>query len=144
MSPTVKILIGLAAALLTGWVSHAPLGRGEALVSAIESEARGRVAAWDVPGIDVRLGREPLSRTATLAGPANDFQRRGMGSQPGLTQIVGSVDGIGAVRWVDEPGRGGGGLPLLAETLLLLAFAYLIGLGLGWLLWGRRRREGFA
>jgi hypothetical protein len=34
-------------------------------------------------------------------------------------------------------------IPLLLETLTLAAFAYLVGLGLGWFLWGRRRSEGF-
>jgi hypothetical protein len=34
-------------------------------------------------------------------------------------------------------------MPLLAETLILVAFAYLLGIGLGWLLFGRRRRTSF-
>ena len=34
-------------------------------------------------------------------------------------------------------------MPLLVETLLLVAFFYLVGLGLGWLLFGRAKREGF-
>ena len=33
-------------------------------------------------------------------------------------------------------------MPLLAETLLLAAAAYLVGLGLGWLLF-RPKRQGF-
>ena len=143
MSRAVKMLIGLAAVLLMGWISHGPLGRGEAFVAGVEAGARAAVAATDLTGVEVRLGRNPLSRTALLSGPADDFQRRGMGSQPGLTQIVEEVDGVGAVRWEDEA-SGGSGLPLLAETLALVALAYLLGLGLGWLLWGRPRREGFA
>lgn len=35
------------------------------------------------------------------------------------------------------------GLPLIAETLILVAISYLLGVGLAWLLWGRKRREGF-
>jgi hypothetical protein len=34
-------------------------------------------------------------------------------------------------------------MPLIAETLLLCALAWLIGLGIGRLLFGRRRRDGF-
>ena len=34
-------------------------------------------------------------------------------------------------------------MPLLAETLILVAAAWLLGLGLGWLLFGRRRRRSF-
>jgi hypothetical protein len=34
-------------------------------------------------------------------------------------------------------------MPLLAETLILVALAWLAGVGLGWLLFGRRRRTSF-
>lgn len=34
-------------------------------------------------------------------------------------------------------------MPLLAETLILVALAYLAGIGIGWLLFGRRRRTSF-
>jgi hypothetical protein len=34
-------------------------------------------------------------------------------------------------------------MPLLAETLILVASAYLAGIGSGWLLFGRRRRTSF-
>lgn len=139
-----KILAGLMAALLTGWLWHGPLGNGERLISALEAEARTAVAKAEVPGIEVNLSRAPLARAATLRGPANDLQREGLGSQMGVSDYVRAVEGIGPVRWADEPGGSGRIVPLLAETLVLAALAYFIGLGLGWLLWGRRRREGFA
>ena len=34
-------------------------------------------------------------------------------------------------------------MPLLAETLILVTVAYLLGVGVGWLLSRRRRRQGF-
>ena len=34
-------------------------------------------------------------------------------------------------------------MPLLAETLILVALFYAVGLGLGWLLSGRRKRTSF-
>jgi hypothetical protein len=34
-------------------------------------------------------------------------------------------------------------MPLLVETLILCAIAWLIGLGIGWLLFGRARRQSF-
>ena len=34
-------------------------------------------------------------------------------------------------------------MPLLAETLILIAVAYLVGVGLGWLLFGRKKRDSF-
>jgi hypothetical protein len=34
-------------------------------------------------------------------------------------------------------------MPLLAETLIILVVAYLIGVGLAWLLFGRAKKQGF-
>ncbi len=34
-------------------------------------------------------------------------------------------------------------MPLLAETLIFMALAYLLGVGFGWLLFGRRRRQSY-
>jgi hypothetical protein len=136
-----KILIGLVAALLSGWIWHGPLGHGERLVDRLEARANEGVARSELPGIRVGFSRNPLARVATLSGPANDLQREGLGSQMGISDYVRSVEGISSVRWTDEPEAARRIIPLLLETLALAALAYLIGLGLGWLLWGRRRRE---
>jgi hypothetical protein len=48
-----KILIGLVVALLIGWVWHGPLGNGERLVAGLEAQARQKVAATELPGIQV-------------------------------------------------------------------------------------------
>ena len=103
MPAMVKFLIGLAAVILMGWIYHGPLGHGEALVDRLEAQARQAVAAGEVPGIEVRLGRNPLSRTATLSGPANDYQREGMGQFPGLNDRVRAIPGISDVRWANPP-----------------------------------------
>jgi len=34
-------------------------------------------------------------------------------------------------------------MPLLAETLIAIALAYLAGVGLGWLLFGRAKKTSF-
>jgi UDP-N-acetylmuramyl pentapeptide phosphotransferase/UDP-N-acetylglucosamine-1-phosphate transferase len=34
-------------------------------------------------------------------------------------------------------------MPLLAETLIAIALAYLVGVGLGWLLFGRPKKTSF-
>jgi len=141
MSPAVKILVGAAVVAGMTWLSHGPMGNGEKLVTRMEAEAKAAVAATEVPGIDVRMGRDPLSRLATLSGNADRFQREGQGELKGLNDLVADVDGVSGVRWTDEPGRTA--IPLFAETLALTLIAYLLGLGLGRLLWGRRKREGF-
>lgn len=143
MPASVKFLIGLVAVLLMGWIHHGPLGNGAALVAALESQARAAVAASEVPGIDVHLGHDPLSRTAILSGPANDFQREGMGQFPGLDDRVGGIAGIAGVQWAGRDADPGLRLPLLAEMLILALLAYLVGVGLGRLLFGRARRETY-
>jgi len=143
MSRTAKILIGLLAVLLMGWIWHAPMGRGAAFVNALEAEAKDVVAYAELPNIGVRMARDPLSRKAVLSGPADDFQRHGMRDEPGLVGRVALIDGMGNARWSDEPGSGLWPLPLLVETEIQLAFAYALGFGLGALLFGRRKRTSF-
>jgi len=144
MRPPLKILTGLVAVLAAAWAWHAPLGRGEAFAQRLDREARAAIAPVGLPGVDVRIQRDPIARNAVFSGPANDLQREGLGSEKGLSDYVRAVPGVSAVRWADQADSGGrGAIPLLAETMLLAALAYLIGLGLGWLLWGRPRREGF-
>ncbi|HEX8062090.1 MAG TPA: hypothetical protein VF535_02640 [Allosphingosinicella sp.] len=144
MPPILKAILGLLLALVAGWTWHAPLGQGERLIDRLQREAEQAVEKSELPGITVRLSRDPLARSATLSGRANDLQREGLGSQKGVSDYVRDVDGLADVRWADEPRSGRRIMPLLLETLGVAALAYFIGLGLGWLLWGRRRREGFA
>lgn len=99
MSAWPKFLIGLSAALLTGWASHGPLGRGEEFIGRLEAQARAVVRAADLPGVQVRLRREPLAREAILSGPADDFQREGLGQFPGLNDRVRAIPGISGIRW---------------------------------------------
>jgi hypothetical protein len=142
MTWPVKLLIGLAAILLMGWVWHGPAGRGEAFAASLEAEARDAVASVGLPGISVRIARDPIRRVAIMSGPADAIQREGMGSEMGLADYVRAVPGIAAVHWTDEPG-GPGGLPMLVETWLWLVLAYALGLGLGAILFGRRKRQSF-
>ena len=107
MSRWPKFAIGLAAALLAGWIGHGPLGRGAAFADALEEQAKAVVAASGVPGVEVRIKRSPLGRTAILSGPADRFQREGMGLLPGLDGRVGAVPGISGVEWTNPPPRRG-------------------------------------
>lgn len=144
MPPILKATMGLLVALAAAWIWHGPLGHGEALVDRLERDVRAAVDRSELPGLAVRLGRDPLDRNVTLSGPTNDLQREGLGSGEGINDFVREVEGIAALRWTDEPWRERRALPLLAETMILAALAYLLGLGLGALLWGRRRNDGYA
>jgi hypothetical protein len=141
MSPGVKFLVGLVAVAVMAWLNHGPLGNGSAYVDGVEAKAKAVVAAAEVPGTEVHLGRDPLSRLATLSGDADRFQREGQGELKGLNDLVGEVEGVSGVRWADEPEQRT--IPLLAETMMLSLLAYLIGFALAWLFWGRRKREDF-
>jgi hypothetical protein len=136
-----KLLIGFAAALLAGWLAHGPLGRGGQFVDSLQAGAEAKLREAELPGVTVTFPRDPLARTAILSGPANDLQRNGMGGLPGLTQRVGDVPGVAGVRWADEA-EGSDGWPLLAETLIMVALAFLVGLGLGKVFF-RPRRTSF-
>lgn len=142
MSRTVKFLIGLAAALLMAWIHHGPLGNGEAFVSGLENHARSAVSETELAGIEVQLERNPLSRAATLSGPADEFQREGQGELKGLNDLVAEVEGVSDVGWADQGGADPG-LPLLVELLIGVLVAYLLGVALAKLLFGRPKKESY-
>ena len=101
MPLSAKFLAGLCAALLAGWLSHGPLGRGEAFIDSVEAQASLVVHDAGVPGVSVRMARNPLRREAILSGDANDFQREGQGAYPGLNDRVRAVPGVGSISWDD-------------------------------------------
>jgi hypothetical protein len=136
-----KFLIGLAFAMLAGWGFYGPFGQGERLANQIESNARNLVAQARLPGTSVRLEREPLSRNLVVSGQANDLQREGLGSGLGVKDYARATPNVGQVRWDDEPKPFS--LPLVAETLIVAALAWLAGLLLGTLFFNRRERHSF-
>lgn len=103
MSKGAKLLIGLAASLLVGWISHGPLGRGEAFVAELDASLRQLVRRAGVEGVTGRMQRDPLARTAILSGPADRFQREGKGSLPGLDERVVAIPGVARVEWTNPP-----------------------------------------
>lgn len=137
-----RLLIGVAAALLAGWIAHGPIGRGEAFVARLEGQALAVVREAEIPGVGLRMQRDPLARRAHLSGPADDFQREGTGYFPGLNDRVLGISGMGAIDWADGRADRGWALPLLIETEALVLVFFGLGLLFGWRLF-RPRREGY-
>ena len=156
MSRWLKLLIGLALTLLVAWLITGPLGAGNAYVNLLQQRADFVLRISEVPGIQAKIGRAPLTRTVFMCGPTVPFQRNGTlnwersNDLPGLDGRMLEVGGISAVVWDQGPAANGntpacrpggpnaaGGLPLLVETLGLALLFWLIGLGIGW---GFRRR----
>jgi hypothetical protein len=103
MSRRIKLLIGLFAALAAGWIGHGPLGQGEAFIDSLEVEARNRLREAEMPQVQVRLKRGPLERIAILSGPANDFQREGLGLFPVINDRIEAIPGIAGIEWANPP-----------------------------------------
>lgn len=102
MSGWQKLLIGAAAALLAGWLSHGPLGRGEAFAAALEARANAEIGKAELAGVTARAGRDPLTRRIILTGQANDFQREGMGQLPGINDRIRGLPGIAGIEWEED------------------------------------------
>ena len=98
MSPLVKFLIGLAAALLAGWIAHGPLGQGEAFIDRLDAQSKAVIRQWELP-VQVRFERNPLSREAILSGHIDRFQREGVPNFPGIEGRVAMVPGVSGIRW---------------------------------------------
>jgi hypothetical protein len=135
-----KIAIGLAVALLAGWLHHGPYGGGERFVNALDARAQLRLKAAPVPGVTASMQRDPLARIVQLSGQADSFQKNGLQDYPGINQRMEGIPGVSGIRWNGEAKRA---IPLLVETLLLCALAFAIGLGLGRYLFTRRERTSY-
>lgn len=72
---------------------HGPLGAGEQLAADAEASARRTLDYYELPMIQAKLQRGPLSRRLVLSGPADDFQRSE------LVRILDETPGVLEVRW---------------------------------------------
>jgi hypothetical protein len=101
MPKLAKFLIGLAAALAAGWISHGPLGRGEQFIDRMEADLQAVLGIVNLPGVTGRMQRDPLARAAILSGPADQFQREGVGSLPGINRRVMLIPGMARFEWTN-------------------------------------------
>jgi hypothetical protein len=164
MSRWLKLLIGLLVTCVVAWVYYGPVGQGSAYADLLQQRAEFVLRISEVPNIQARISRTPLSRTVFLCGPTIEFQRNGtttwQGSAndlPGLDGRMLQVGGIANVVWDPAapaptgdtpPCRPGGpdaagGTPLLVEMLILAILTWAIGLGLGWVFRRRPAKKGY-
>ncbi|MCL6699049.1 hypothetical protein LZ496_09680 [Sphingomonas sp. NSE70-1] len=87
------VLLGLAATIGFAGLWHGPLGAGERLASDVETTARRTLDYYELPMIQAKLQRGPLSRRLILSGPADDFQRSE------LVRMLDETPGVLEVRW---------------------------------------------
>ena len=93
MSNRIILLIGLAAVLGFTALWHGPLGAGERLAQRSETIARRTLDHYELPMIQAKMQRGPLTRRLILSGPADDFQRAE------LVRILDATRGVLDVRW---------------------------------------------
>jgi hypothetical protein len=86
-------LIGLATVIGFTALWHGPLGAGDRLAQVSEASARQTLDAYEMPMIQAKMQRGPLSRRLILSGPADDFQRAE------LVRILDETPGVLEVRW---------------------------------------------
>lgn len=93
MSNRTIFLLGLVAVLGFTALWHGPLGAGERLARQSETIARRTLDYYEMPMIQAKMQRAPLSRRLVLSGPADDFQRAE------LVRILDATPGVLEVRW---------------------------------------------
>ena len=93
MSRRTILLLGLAATMGFAALWHGPLGAGERLINDTEASARRTLDYYELPMIQAKLQRNPLSRRLVLSGPADNFQRSE------LVRILDETPGVLEVRW---------------------------------------------
>ena len=86
------LLLGAAAAVGFAALWHDPLGAGERLAMEAETSARATLVKYELPMIQAKMQRGPLSRRLVLSGPADDFQRseliRILDGTPGVLEVI--------------------------------------------------------
>ena len=87
------LLLGLAVTIGFTALWHGPLGAGERLAALSEASARRTLDYYELPLIQAKMERRPLSRRLVLSGPADDFQRSE------LVRILDETPGVLEVRW---------------------------------------------
>lgn len=112
------LLLGAGAVAMLGaallW--HGPLGGANRLAGPVERVARQTLTYYEMPQVQARLQRRPLTRQLILSGPADDFQRRE------IVRILSQIPGVAGASWSQAMG-----LPLIVEGSVVGLIGYLLG-----------------
>lgn len=95
MNDLMKMGIGAFATALMAWGAHGPLGKGEAFVQHLQSEADARLATQGISGVRIEFPTSPLSRYPLLSGATSEAEREA------AEAAIGKLPGIATVRWAD-------------------------------------------
>lgn len=87
------LLLGGAATIACAVLFHGPLGAGDRMADRAEVISRRTLDYYELPQVQARLERSPMTRRLILSGPANDFQHSE------LVRILDQVPGVLDVRW---------------------------------------------
>lgn len=123
-------MIAGAAVLALGGAAlwHGPLGGADRFSAKVESDIAKTLTYYEMTQVKADLQRAPLTRRVVMQGPADDFQRSE------LARLMGQIPGVSSAGWTQSKA-----IPLLAQALLVAAFAFLVGLLLAFLIERRRR-----
>jgi hypothetical protein len=93
LGPRLGAALCLAATMATAAVYHGALGTGDAFTDRVDTTARRTLDYYELPAVQARMQRGPLTRRIILSGPADSFQRAE------LIRIMDNVPGVIDVKW---------------------------------------------
>ena len=122
------IAAGVAGTLLAALIWSGPAGAADRFIADVERPARYTLVYYEVPQVQAKLQRAPLTRRIVLSGPADDFQRTE------LVRIMDELSGVSGATWSESFT-----IPLIAEAFLAGLGGFLLGALLAYVVALRRR-----
>ncbi len=123
-----RLALGIALSFVLAAVWHGPLGGADRFQRKVERDIQQMLVDYEMTKVSAHLHQRPLSRRVMLSGPADDFQRQG------LIEYLDRIPGIESATWSKR-----GGMPLIAEGMIVSLVGFLFGLLLAYLVELRRR-----